>query len=209
MSLKDTIRGAREEAAANSVLPSRSKKEDKSAASAEATPSAQSSQGFTRRSAARGKPAREAAAGVRVVTSSGKSTKKAGLSKEEQKEERNRQREDEDRRYSVREMMLENDEEFKRVNKVWHRLLIAGAILIFVALTFYGLVNTGQGQEGATWYATAALVTMLAAYVVMGVGLVYNWRMVRPLRIEYDHRVASMSDKRVRAAIDRGNASKK
>lgn len=204
MSLKETIQGAREEAAANSIRSSQNKDAEKSTESGD-TPSI--SQGFTRRSAARGKPAREAGAGVRVVTSTGKAKKKSKLTRAEQKEERDREREDEDRRYSVREMMLENDDEFKRVNKVWHRILIAGFVLIFAGLSFYGMVKQ-QGEEASTWLAGGALGTMLLAYVVMGIGLVYNWRMVRPLRIKYDHRVASMSDKKVRAAIDRGSVKK-
>lgn len=208
MSLKDTIRGAREEAAANSIINSRNGA-DKSAEAADAAAPSTNAQGFTRRSAARSKPAREAAAGVRVVSSSGKVKKKSNMTKAEQKEERNRQREDEDRRYNVREMLLEEDEEFKRVNKVWHRLLIVGGVIIFVALTLYGLVNTQANPENGALLATAALVTMLVAYVIMGVALIYNWRMVRPLRIEYDHRVASMSDKKVRQMAERGSSKKK
>ena len=205
MSLMDTIKGAREEVAAQNTSSDAAKRDDSSTQTNASSSS--SSQGFTRRSAARSKPAREAAAGVRVVTKTGKPKKKAGLTKEEQKAERAREREVDDRRYSVREMMLENDPEFKRVNKVWHRLLIVGAVFVFIALTLYGLVKNA-GDEGSPVMAAAALGTMLFAYVIMGIALIYNWRMVRPLRVDYDHRVASMSDKKLKATLERGSTKK-
>ena len=70
MSLKDTIRGARAEAEANGNPFERSKGSAQEDASAEA----EKSKRRPGRSVASAKPSREAAAGVRVVSSSGKTT---------------------------------------------------------------------------------------------------------------------------------------
>ena len=72
MSLMDTIKGARQEAEESGIpfeKPTFRKKDDGNEAAGASEGS--SSQGFTRRSAAKAKPSRQAAAGVQVVRTSG------------------------------------------------------------------------------------------------------------------------------------------
>ena len=88
MSLMDTIKGARQEAEESGIpfeKPTFRKKDDGNEAAGASEGS--SSQGFTRRSAAKAKPSRQAAAGVQVVRTSGgsKTSKPKG---EQTKEER-------------------------------------------------------------------------------------------------------------------------
>ncbi len=198
MSLKDTIRGAREEVAAN-VKPFERKKDAVEAAEAEKSTA---SQGFTRRSAASGKPAREAAAGVRMVTADGKTKSKSKLTKEERKAERKREREIEDQRYTLSQAVLKENEEYNRKHKIWLRFLIAGIVLMVLALSLYGLV-VQQGQNAPEALAISSIVVMVLAYIVVIAGMVYDWRKVRPLRNDAEKRVSSMSDKRVRSALSK------
>ena len=201
MSLKDTIQGAREEVA-NGVAADRQNgdKKDDNSAKGKASGS-----GFVRKSAARGKPSREAAAGVRVVKSNGKPKSKKNLSREEEKEERKHDREVSDQRYTVSQMYLDNNPTYKGYRKVWWRLIIAAIVLMVVAVGLYSAV--GGMEDGVTRerMAIGALVTMVVAYIVVIIALVYDWRKIRPMRKESDQRVASMSEKRLRAVLNRGS----
>ena len=205
MSLKDTIRGAREEAAASGNPFERNAGNKDADASGNASSNGSSStQGFERRSAARGKPSREAAAGVRVVSSNGKSKKKSteGMTKAERKEERRRERAVEDRRYNVTQMYLEQDPAYQKARKVWWRFLIAGIVFMMLAMVLYWVVN-GQGANANTAMAMFAVVSMVIAYIVVIAGLVYDWVKIRPMRREIEKRTQSMSDKRLQTVLKR------
>ena len=199
MSLKDTIRGARDEAAASGNPFERSKATAEDEAPQEV---ARTKRGTARRSAASAKPSREAAAGVRVVSSSGKTTKgTAQMTKEERKQERKKEREKEDQRYSLTQAYLEEDEEYKKARKNWWIFLGVGMGLIVVAFTLYGLVNQ-QGPNASPVMAFCAMGSMVCAYVAVIGGLIYDWVKIRPLRRKIDERVSSMSDKRVRTVLN-------
>ena len=201
MSLKDTIRGAREEAAANSIINSRNGA-DKSAEAADAAAPSTNAQGFTRRSAARSKPAREAAAGVRVVSSSGKVKKKSNMTKAERKEERKRERAIEDRRYNVTQMYLEQDPAYQKARKVWWGFLIGGIVFMVLAMVLYWVIS-GQGQGANANMAIVSMVSMALAYGVVIAGLIYDWVKIRPMRKEVEKRTQSMSDKRLQTVLKR------
>jgi hypothetical protein len=204
MSLKDTIRGAREEVAA-SGNPFENVGKGKATADGGASGAQQSgSRGYARRSAANRKPSREAAAGVRVVNSSGKSKSKAHMTKEERKEERNRERENEDRRYSVEQMILEQDEVYQKSRKMWWRFLIGGFAFLVIALALYSYV-TGQADGAPMWMYGMSIGSMVLAYAIIICGMVYDWRKVRPRRKEAERRVASMTDKKVQTIVNRGS----
>ncbi len=194
MSLKDTIQGAREEVE-GSRSEAQSNKEEATASS---------NSGFVRKSAARGKPSRKAAEGVRVVKANGKPKSKVGQSKEQQKAERKHEREVSDQRYTVSQMYLDSNPEYKARRKVWWRFLIVGIVLMLIALGFYTAV-TNQGETAPQWMAFIAMATMIIAYVVVIAGIVYDWKKIRPMRKESDKRAASMSEKRLRAVLNRGS----
>lgn len=201
MSLKDTIKGAREEASANGNPFERSASSDKSGDNG-ATASAASSQGFTRRSASRAKPSRAAAAGVRVVSANGKQKSKKNQTKEELKAERKHDREISDLRYNVSQKILEEREDYIKARKVWWKFLIAGVVLMVLAIGLY-LAVSNMGANAPEPLGIFGLVTMVCAYIVVIAGLIYDWVKIRPLRKDVDKYVQSMSEKRLVTAINK------
>lgn len=202
MSLKDTIKGAREEVSA-SGNPFERSGGDQGGSSGSASGDTQG-QGFMRRSASRAKPSREQAAGVRVVSSSGKSRSAskstANMTKAEKKAERQREREKEDRRYAVSQMFLEENPEYQQRHKIWWRMLVTGFAFMVLAIITYMLVNQ-QGESTPLWLAAISLGSMVLAYIAIIVAFVYDWRTIRPIRRTQESRAASMSDKRINRAL--------
>lgn len=200
MSLKDTIRGAREEANANGnpfERPASSNKNDTEGNAAEGA-----SAGRARRSVASAKPRRQAAAGVRVVAANGKSKSKAGQTKEEAKAERKHEREISDLRYNVTQKILEEREDYSKARKIWWRFLIVAIVLMVVAIGLYIAVsNMGQGAPEAL--GVLGLIVMVGAYGVVIAGMIYDWRVIRPMRQDVDKYVQSMSEKRLVTAINK------
>lgn len=204
MSLMDTIKGAREEIDASRV-PTSSNSGKSNEAVADTAGSAQ--QGFTRRSAAKARPSRTAAAGVRMVSSSGKAKSKVGQTKEELKAERKHDREVSDLRYNVTQKVLDEREDFKAAHKLWMRLVIAGVVLMVVAVILYVIVSN-MGNDAPEILGIAGLVVMFGSYAVIIVALVYDWVKVRPIRREAEKYVDSMSEKRLITAINKGVKTK-
>lgn len=202
MSLMDTIKGAREE-----VDTSRGTS-NKPADNTTDAAGQRSQQGFTRRSATKAKPSRRQAAGVRMVTSSGKAKSKVNQTKEERKAERKHDREVGDLRYNVTEQVLRDRSDYQAAHKVWWRLLIAGVILMVAAVALY-LIVSNMGTNAPEILGVLGLVTMVSAYIVVIIGLIYDWRKIRPLRREAEKYVDSMSEKRLIAAINKGPKTKK
>lgn len=198
MSLKDTIKGAREEAQTNMPLDRSANKNTSESVSGGSS----NQQGFVRKSATKARPSRRAAEGVRMVSSSGKTKKKTDVSKEVAKAERKHDREISDLRYNVSRKLLEEREDYQRVHKVWFRFLIAGIVLMAIAVLLYIIVSN-LGTNSPEILAFIGLVVMVAAYVVVIIGLIYDWRKMRPLRKETDAYVQSMSEKRLVTAINK------
>lgn len=202
MSLKDTIRGAREEAA-QSGNPFERTKADEASDQETVTPTGKR---YARSSAASRKPARAAAAGVRVVSSDGKTTKggkpRSEMTKEEKKAERKERRAKEDRRYDATQIILEDDNEYLHARKVWQRLLLVGVVFMASALVMY-VSTSNLGKNAPEWMAIGSLVLMVISYVILIVGLIYDYRHIKPLRQKADQRVASMSEKKITATLDR------
>ena len=204
MSLIDTIKGAREEAEASGLTFDRKKERDEEGDDIQAAPS---SRGMARRSAARARPKREAAAGVRVVnTGGGKSKARSSkpvseMTKEERKAERKVERELEDRRYTLTQAFINESEEYKRARKNWWKFLGTGIALVVVAFTLYGFVNQA-GENANPTIAIMSGVTIALSYVAIIGALVYDWVKIRPLRKKEEQRVASMSDKKVKNILD-------
>lgn len=199
MSLKDTIKGAREEAESN-VRPF-DRAATKSTVESESADSS-GQQGFTRKSATKARPSRRAAQGVRMVSSSGKTKKKSDVSKEVAKAERKHDREISDLRYNVSQKLLEERDDYQHVHKVWFRFLVTGIALMATAVILY-LIVSNMGTNAPEWLGILGLLIMVAAYIVVIVGLIYDWRKMRPLRKEVDAYVQSMSEKRLITAINK------
>ena len=204
MSLMDTIKGARQEVDENGALDNgivgRMKREG---GDSEGAASTRSSQKFTRRSASKAKPSRQQAAGVRVVNSKGKSKSKGNKTKEEVKAERKHDREVDDLRYNVTQKLLGEREEYQKGRKMWWKFLIVGVILMVVSIALYMVVNR-MGSSAPEWLGIFGLFTMAAAYIVVIAGIIYDWRVIRPMRKDVDTYVRSMSEKRLINTINKG-----
>ena len=205
MSLKDTIRGAREEAAANiSPLNRPSSSEETGDSGAQST----TDQGFERKSVSRAKPTREAAAGVRVVNSSRKGKPAGEMTKQEQKSERKKEREKQDRRYAVSQMLLEEDPAYQRHHKIWWRILIVGLVFMVIALISYTYVSS-VGEGAPMWVMVVSMGSMVLAYVAVIISFLYDWFHVRPIRRNNEQRVASMTEKKINKTLRERDKEKK
>lgn len=202
MSLRDTIAGATKEA--REATASLSKKDN----SEEAERPSYSA--FGRKSAATAKPAREAAASVRVSGSGSGAPK----SKEEKRAERARQREREDIRSRGFEAMLRADSEYHHAERVWWVFLGLGFVATIITLVLSYMVpesrdlNTGVGM-------ISAIMLVFAYFCIFG-SVVYSFFKMRPLRKKVEAKVASMTDKKLnefylerQAEYDRKKAERK
>lgn len=200
MSLRDTIAGATKEA--REATASLSKKDN----SEEAERPSYSA--FGRKSAATAKPAREAAASVRVSGSG------APKSKEEKRAERARQREREDIRSRGFEAMLRADSDYHRAERIWWVFLGLGFVATIITLVLSYMVpesrdlNTGVGM-------ISAIMLVFAYFCIFG-SVVYSFFKMRPLRKKVEAKVAGMTDKKLndfylerQAEYDRKRAERK
>ena len=202
MSLRDTIAGATKEA--REATAHFSKKDN----SEEAERPSYSA--FGRKSAATAKPAREAAASVRVSGSGSGAPK----SKEEKRAERARQREREDIRSRGFEAMLRADSDYHRAERIWWVFLGLGFIATIITLVLSYMVpesrdlNTGVGM-------ISAIMLVFAYFCIFG-SVVYSFFKMRPLRKKIEAKVAGMTDKKLnefylerQAEYDRKRAERK
>lgn len=208
MSLMDTIKGAREEAGASNPFerPSKDAKNVDAQGAANAD-GGQSGQGFVRKSVGRAKPSRKAAEGVRMETASGKPKSKKDLTKEEMKAERKHSREVDDLRYNVTQKLLEEKPEYKAARKNWWRFLIGGLVFMVLAIIQYGIVSA-QGSSAPTWLAITSMGCMVISYIVLIIGIIYDWRIIHPMRRDVESYVKSMSERRLVTAIHKAPKTK-
>ena len=179
MSLLDTIKGAREEAQEAGTLLSSKKDEGTTAAAEGDAPS--TSAGFSRRSTARAKPTREAAGSVRTSAKS-----QAEMSKEEKKAAREAKRTEEDLLYEAKKAYLNKSDAYRFTQRVWFSFLI---------------MRNMQSNGGTESMATASVVLMVLAYVLIIGAFIYDLIKVRPLRNEANEKLAGMSKKRLNQLI--------
>ena len=195
MSLLDTIKGAREEAQeAGGLIPAG--KKDTSEKKESADSESQSASGFSRRSAARAKPTREAAGSVRVESSS---KAESEMTKEEKKAARERRRNEEDLAFDAKRALLNQMPGYETSQKIWWGLLIAGIICTIVAWVILQQLNAQTVGNG---YGAASMVIMVLAYVLVIGAFVYDLWKVRPMRRAADEQIAGMSKRRMQRLVD-------
>ena len=207
MSLLDTIKGARAEAADAASQRTIAKKDEAAEAEGEAATGAgagaaqkqQSSQGFSRRSTARAKPARKAAGSV-----STKAKPKSEMTKEERKAERAKRRDDEDLAYDVKKTLLESDEAYRKTQRVWWVLLICGIALTLMSwgVMRYMQQNSLQNQN----LAIVSIACMVVAYALVIGAFIYDIIKVRPMRKRADEKVSGMTKRRMQRVLDEEEA---
>ncbi len=203
MSLFDTIQGAREEAEANKF--ERSKKDEPETKQQVPDEDDEKRGGFAKRSVARAKPAREAAANVRVVTTSGKTKSKgsnvAAPSKEEQKAERARERDELDRSDAVAQILLETDPTYKPKRRIWWILIGAGFVAMVASLIPLA-IDSHQAQNYSTPLGIFSVVCMVLAYILIIAGFVYDFARIRPMRKQTQRMAGSMTRKAMQKVLE-------
>lgn len=164
--------------------------------------------GMTKRSAARGKPARPAAQGVRVVSASGATKKASGgsvpLSKEERKAKRRAEREEEDQIASVANMVMRQDPEYVRNRRVWYVLLGGGFGVVIVSF-FLSSQLSAQGNQNiydlGTPLGVVSVVTLVLAYALIIGAIVWEFVKIRPIRNAATTKVRGMSQKKRQSVV--------
>ena len=195
MSLIDTIKGAAEEASANEKASKTTK--DKSS-------DKKSGEGATKRnmrgSAASAKPKRELSGTVREA-----SAPKKELTKEEKKAERAKQREKDDLRASVTQILLAQDADYKRTEHIWWGLIGGGFVCTLIsAIINY---NLAPGDASGRW-AIVGVVLIALAYILIIGSFIYGMVTRSKKRKPIEMRVATMTDKKLWQIVEKDAAEK-
>ncbi len=188
MSLRETIDGARREAQENTVgLP---KKET------EAIKDDDEKKGFSRKSAANAKPAREAASSVRISSKPKKSMVGAPAETKEQKKERKRkEREQDDLRNRAYDLVLRSIPGYKASEKTFFILMGVGFGLAVISL-IAGYVLEGNDNYTTT-QGVLSVVSLVAAYAFIIGSFIYDLVKRRPYRREAEARVQGLTEKKI------------
>lgn len=199
MSLRDTIEGARDEAKV--TVDAMAKKGDKTADGEKAVPAYDPFKG-SKSSAAGARPAREAAASVRME---GERAKKdpVTMTKEEKKAARAEERRLEDQRNTAYDYMLKNDPDYAKTNKTWWILLGVGFGMTIVSLLFTYVFSNGNGM------GVIATIALILAYAFIIAAFVYDFRKRRKCRKSAERRLQGMNDKRVAEYVHAENVKLK
>lgn len=165
-----------------------------------------STSGMTRKSAAKAKPAREAAQSVRIAPTSSKSkvkhTPSAPQSKDARKAQRRAEREEEDQIASITELVMKQDPRYLRLRRVWWGLLIVG--VVFIAVSFAVVYGFGAGVSNVITSTTdvISVVTLVISYAIILAAIIWEFVKIRPLRNEASAKVRGMSAKKRRAVVE-------
>jgi uncharacterized membrane protein len=191
MSLRDTIEGARAEA---------------SQLSGKTEPETPAKKGAQRGSAANAKPAREKAASVRTVSKDGKKAaamasslpgaKKTKEQKEAERAERRKQREEEDYRNQAFQLMLAQNPDYKKTERLWWVLLGIGFVATLVSLVITFVFPVKDGNYGST-SGVVSIACLILAYVFIVASFVFDWVKRRPIRKDVEKKMAGMSNKKL------------
>ena len=199
MSLRDTIDGARREAEGNVV--GRPKKEAENLGAGE-----EEKKGFSRSSAAKAKPTREAAASVRTASKPKQSSSLGGAAetKEEKRERKRREREEQDFRNRAYDILLRSNDDYKRTERVFWIILGAGLALAVISLVCVYLF--GQSPDMSSWQGILSVGSLVAAYGFMIASFIYDWAKRRPYRKQTESRVRGLSDKKLLDLLEQERA---
>lgn len=166
--------------------------------------------GVARKSASSAKPARAAAGSVRVVPATSKGRRKdhergeslQGLSREEKRARKQERRNREDRIYTVSNILMKQDEDYKKRRRVFWVLLGVGMALIL------GLwvMMFGPGGSGDDSMTGAQMALVVIVYVLIIGAFIYDLVRIRPIRNTYQAQAQGMSENKIRATIEKSAA---
>ena len=163
--------------------------------------------GMTRKSAGKAKPARTAAASVRVVPTSAKAKRKAaergedlsGLSKDEKRARKAQLRAQEDRVYNATNALMKADPDYAKRRRNFYVILGVGVAIIVLSFVLMAL----WGNDGKDWQKGLQFATVIAAYVPIIGAFVYDFVRIRPIRNDARTRAEGMSDAKLVQVIER------
>lgn len=166
--------------------------------------------GFTRKSAGSAKPARVAASSVRVVPASAKEKRKQvergesleGLSREEKRARKRELRLQEDRIYTVSNVLMKDDPDYNKRRRVFWVLLVVAVI----AAIGVWVVMLGLPEEALSVSQPVQIVGLIISYACIIGAFVYDLVRVRPLRNEARRRAEGMSEAKLIAVLEEDKA---
>lgn len=166
--------------------------------------------GMTRKSAGSAKPARAAAASVRVVPASSKAKRQqlergedlSNLSREEKKARKQELRRQEDRIYSAANVLMREDEEYMRQRKIFWMIMVLG--IVFIAIGWAMLLAFGDAPERS--YQTLEIAAIALSYVCIIGGFIYDMVKIRPIRNKHRAVAEGMSDAKLLDVLERAAA---
>lgn len=143
-----------------------------------------------RKSAASAKPARTAGGSVRTAPAGSNAS---GLSRDERRAARNRERTQEDQIREVSQILLDSNPTYVSRRRLWWVFVGFGLGMVLVSTVIaFVLKQTDASTPGGM----AGTVVLVLAYAGIIAGLVYDFVRIRPLRKEADARAKSMRDKK-------------
>ena len=192
MSLRDTIEGARREAEGNAV--GRPSKEAEATVAPE-----EEKRGFSRSSAAKARPAREAASSVRVASK----PKAASITetKEEKRERRRLEREEQDMRNRAYDLILRANPEYRQTERVFWIVIGVGFVLAIISLV--AAYAFGDQPDTTTWQGVVSVGSLVLAYIFIIGGFIYDLVKRRPIRKRVDAQLRNLSDKKLLEIFER------
>ena len=123
-----------------------------------------------------------------------------GLSKEEKRARKAKQRAKEDRIYTVSNILLKQDEDYTKRRRIWWIVLAIGMVLvvaIWASLYF---------APGGTVSSPVQMVGIVLSYVIILGDFIYDFVRIRPLRNMYRTQAEGMSENKLNALIERSAA---
>ena len=120
------------------------------------------------------------------------------MSKEEKKAARGAKRTEEDLLYEAKKAYLNKSDAYRFTQRVWWGLLGGGMVCSIISFLIMRNMQSNGGNESM---ATASVVLMVLAYVLIIGAFIYDLINVRPLRNEANEKLAGMSKKRLNQLI--------
>ena len=199
MSLRDTIEGARREAEGNAI--GTPKKEAAAIGQGE-----EEKRGFSRSSAAKAKPAREAASSVRVSSRPKANDPLRPETKEEKRDRRRREREESDLRNRAYDLVLHNMPEYQRTERTfWIAVGIGMASAVASLVLAYAF---GEQTDLTSWKGILSVGTLVLAYALIIGAFIYDLARRRPYRTRAEIEARSLSDKKLMELLEKDRAAK-
>ena len=123
-----------------------------------------------------------------------------GLSKEEKRARKAKQRAKEDRIYTVSNILLKQDEDYTKRRRIWWIVLAIGMVLVVAIWASLYFAPAGMVSS------PVQMVGIVLSYVIILGDFIYDFARIRPLRNMYRAQAEGMSENKLNALIERSAA---